>query len=367
MSKTLLFGALDWGLGHATRSIPLLSFFEQRGWKLVIAATEGPKKILQEKFPNAQIIEAPAYQITYSKQPSFFIFNLLRQAPRINSVISEERNWVNQMVAHQPIDLILSDNRYGFYHADIPSFILTHQLSPISGWGAIIDNMVRRLHYRLLAPFHQILIPDLKEYPGIAGKLSHPNILPPNAHYIGLLSRFYNLELPKPVDTKLDILILLSGPEPSRSIFEKKMREKLKKFKGTYTLVQGLPNQLDHKEANIIPYADPKTLNNLIQSAAVVICRSGYSSVMDLLALKKKAVLIPTPGQTEQLYIAKHLEEIRLFSMMNQEDVELEKAIEKVNVFDTPHIENAFTHFKKVLEGLINEYEKQSTSFCTTG
>ncbi|MFN5641611.1 MAG: glycosyltransferase [Sphingobacteriales bacterium] len=357
MSKTLLFGALDWGLGHATRSIPLLSYFHEKGWKIVIAANEGPKKILQEAFPDAKIVEPPAYHIQYSQQSSFFIFYLLLQVPKIKRVIAAEKRWVKGYVAEHPVDLILSDNRYGFYHASIPSLILTHQLSPISGWGMMIDNIVRQLHYRLLKPFDRILVPDVQAAPGIAGRLSHPSALPPNTQYIGLLSRLTNVEQLQIDVPKLELVIVLSGPEPSRSIVEALIRKQIKDFKGKYILVQGLPNGADKKEPHIIPYADPQTLLALIQKAELVICRSGYSSVMDLLALRKKAIFIPTPGQTEQLYLAAHLEKMGLFTSMQQDEFHLEKAIEKAKAFQPPSIENAFEQYKKVLEGLINEYK----------
>ena len=352
MSKTLLFGALDWGLGHATRSIPLLTYFSEKGWKLVIAANAGPKKILKETFPDALIIEPPAYNVTYSKKSSFFTLRLLQQAPKIKRVIVSEKRWVENYISEHRVDLILSDNRYGFYHPSIPSFILTHQLSPISGWGTMIDGVVQKLHYRLLAPFDHILVPDLAHAPGIAGRLSHPISVPSNVHYIGLLSRLELLTLAVPT---LEVVMVLSGPEPSRSIFENKIREQLKDFKGRYVLVQGLPNSNAIAEPNIIPYADPKTLTVLMQKAELVICRSGYSSVMDLLALGKKAVLIPTPGQTEQMYLAAHLEEMNLFPMMNENDFDLGKAISKSKAYNHPKIENAFDQFKKVLDELIDD------------
>lgn len=355
LPKTVLFGALDWGLGHATRSIPILSFFLEKGWELVIAANAGPKKILQEAFPEATFLEPPSYNITYSKQSSFFTLRLMQQAPRINRVISTEKGWVDQIIQQRSVHLIISDNRYGFYHKNVPSWIITHQLSPISGLGKTIDGLIRRFHYRLLKPFDKILVPDLPFKPGMAGRLAHPSLIPPHTHYIGLLSRLSTLEVPTLEVPTLEILIVLSGPEPSRSIFEEALRRQLRFFKGRYLLVRGLPHVSSGQQEHELNYADPKTLKALIQASALVICRSGYSSVMDLLAIEKKAVLIPTPGQTEQLYLAAHLEKQGLFPTMNEHEFDLTKAMEKAKAFNHPGSNNAFVRYKKVLEELIDD------------
>lgn len=358
MSKTLLFGALDWGLGHATRSIPLLNYFKEKGWELVIAANERPKQILQEAFPTAQIVEPPAYNITYSKQPSFITLRLLQQAPKLLRVISEENRWLDQLISSTSVDLILSDNRYGFYHLSIPSWIMTHQLAPMSGWGGLADRLVYQLHQRMLKPFDQILVPDLPKAPGIAGRLSHPITPTPHTHYIGLLSRLSpTFEVPTLEVPTLEVVVVLSGPEPSRTIFEETIRRQLKSFKGRYVLVQGLPN-VPQTEPQILPYADPKTLVELYHQAKLIICRSGYSSVMDLLALGKKALLVPTPGQTEQLYLADHLETIGLFPSMRQEAFELEKAIQKAEGFKTPQTSYRSDLYKEIIEELIDESKK---------
>lgn len=361
MSKTLLFGALDWGLGHATRSIPVLRYFSERGWKLVIAANEGTKQILQEAFPSAQLVEPPAYNVKYSKQPSFLTIRLLQQAPKIRRVILEEKRWVEAFVSEHPVDLILSDNRYGFYHPSVPSWIITHQLSPLSGMGKAADSLIRRLHYKLLRPFGHILVPDIQEGDGIAGVLSHPTSLPPNTHYIGLLSRLPTLEVPTLEVPTLEVLVVLSGPEPTRSLFEDMLRKQLRQFKGRYLLVRGLPHvssgQLEHE----LNYADPQTLKALMGNADMVICRSGYSSVMDLLAIQQKALLVPTPGQTEQLYLADHLEKNGYFPTLRQEAFDLGKAIQKAKAFDPPKMDQAFELYKPVIEALVHELENKST------
>jgi UDP-N-acetylglucosamine transferase subunit ALG13 len=258
---------------------------------------------------------------------------------------------VEQQVNDLGIDLVISDNRYGFYSRHVPSWIVIHQLSPTTGLDKFSDKIVRKIHFKFLDKFDRCLVPDLPTNPGIAGKLSHPPTLPSHTHYLGPISRF---PAPGIVEPSLDILVLLSGPEPSRSIFEKKLLPELRQYNGRYLLVRGLPGTDMNPEEKILSHADIPTLQDLLEKASIVICRSGYTSVMDLLRLQKKALLVPTPGQTEQEYLALHLEKEGYFPYLKQSDFTLEKALAKAETFTYRHFMAEFEQYKNVLSSLIN-------------
>ena len=351
MSKSLLFGVLDWGLGHAARSVPLLQFFQNNGWIIHIAATGAPRKLLLDALPEAHFHTPPAYRIHYGQKDKFLLFNILKQVPRLLKTVDNEQHWVEERVLELGINLVISDNRYGFYSTRITSWMLTHQLAPTSGFGKLADKIVQKIHFTFLNKFNRCLVPDVAENPGIAGKLSHPSYLPPATSYLGLLSRFPSptLELPT-----LEVLVLLSGPEPSRTIFEQQLLPALRSFNGRFLLVRGLPESTNNTENNVMNYADIPTLQTLIAKAALVICRSGYTSVMDLIRLQKKALLVPTPGQTEQEYLAVHLEAEGYFPYLRQADFSLEKALAKAAAFKYRPVTADFEQYKTVLTSLLN-------------
>jgi len=320
----ILFSALDWGLGHTTRSIPLLAFFNENGCQLLIAVEPGSasEKILQRHFPQAIFLPLKGYCITYAKKRQFFALKILLQIPKILSAISRERRFVRKTVESYPIKLIVSDNRYGFYNASVPSVFITHQLR-IAAPFPWLERVIQKVNYHHINHFDELWIPDLAATPNIGGALSHPARLPDTAtYYIGPLSRLTLLSensATKRVPA-FKYLFLLSGPEPQRSILEKKLLEAAHQLEGKAVLVRGLPAESaasvlsEDSEAyqpdmplSIIAYADPETLNSLLQAAEFVVCRSGYSTVMDLLILGKKGIYIPTPGQTEQEYLGKQL------------------------------------------------------------
>ena len=356
----ILFSALDWGLGHTTRSIPILTHFNKKGIPLMIAVQTGSasEKILRLHFPGAVFLPLQGYGITYAKKRFFFGFKIFLQIPKILKAIHREHKFVKKIVSTYPIGLIIADNRYGFYHRNIPSVFISHQLriaAPLS-W---METMIQKINYRYIQRFSELWIPDLAGTPNLGGKLSHPDRMPDiAASYIGLLSRLMNTEnlqkdsssAPNEQST-FKYLFLLSGPEPQRSILEKRLLEIIPHIKGKSILVRGLPggtindvggthvsslihNLMNHQEQfQALSYAGPDTLIPLIKSAEFVVSRSGYSTVMDLLLLGKKGIYIPTPGQTEQQYLAKRLMENQWGFSMEQEEKDYLAAFRRAEAF----------------------------------
>lgn len=336
---------LDWGLGHTTRSIPLISYLLQFQCQIFIAATSDQRKMLENDFSTLEYIQIEGYNVRYGDTGQDFIFTILRQLPRLYSAVRREGAWLDQQMAIHQFDLVISDNRYGLYHRHCASVFITHQLSVISGWGTIADRFLRMIHYSFIRRFNACWIPDMEGPSNLSGKLSHPPAIPGGATYIGPLSRMETLS---PTD-HLDLLVILSGPEPQRTILESILINQLENYSGNYLLVRGLPSAPPLSNPFIVNYLSATALNQAICNAVLVIARSGYSSIMDLVKLKKKAILIPTPGQTEQEYLAGYIEDQGLFMKAAQKDFRLDKAILKATTFPFKGSQTDFDLYRSVL------------------
>jgi uncharacterized protein (TIGR00661 family) len=228
------------------------------------------------------------------------------------------------MIKKYKIDAVISDNRFGFYANNIPSVYITHQLFIETG-NSFTNKIATKIHAFFIKKYSQCWVPDFKEN-GLAGKLSHPKKIPSNVKYIGPLSRF---KLLPSVQKIYDVLISLSGPEPQRTIFENIIFSELKDFRGRVLVVRGLPDekislQSPGESVEIVNHLSAKDFNKCLQQSKLVVCRSGYTTIMDLVKLKKDAVLVPTPGQKEQEYLANFLSEKKYFETVAQEQFSLE-------------------------------------------
>jgi len=332
LEPNILIAPLDWGLGHAARCIPVIRYLLEKGCHVVIAAQGAAAILLRRNFPEAEVIPLKGYEVRYSRQKWTLIPSVLGQVPRILRVIREEKRWLQKLQAQRRFDLIISDNRYGLKIPGAFSVIMTHQLQVKSGAGPVADRILRMLHYRLLEKFDACWVVD-KAGPGhLAGSLSHPGILPSNLTYIGWLSQLNAPGETHPARTGTEILVLLSGPEPMRSILEKKICGQIREMsRRRFTVVAGNPSGAIPPDlpSHITYYThlNADELQAVMASSSLVICRSGYSTLMDLAALAKKALLIPTPGQTEQEYLAARLYSQGLFLSRKQSKLNLQKDI----------------------------------------
>lgn len=321
---------MDWGLGHTTRCIPLIQYFKAGGHEVYAAAEAGSARLLMENFKDLDILPLKGYNIHYSKKKATFSIKILQQIPKILEAIKTEHEWLRKIQKEMQFDLIVADNRYGLYHEGVPSVILTHQLQVQSGVASWVDGVLRRMHYKLLHRFNACWIVDEKE--GYSGRLAHPASLPFNANYIGILSQFSNRKIDFNRSVLNRLLILLSGPEPMRTILENKLLHQAKAMTSFQFIVVG-GNPLGQKvmslPAHITYYThlNAAQLLNELELASLVICRSGYSTIMDLALLQKKAILIPTPGQSEQEYLAAYLTKNQTFHTVTEQDLNLEKDI----------------------------------------
>lgn len=327
--KRVLITPLNWGLGHATRCIPIINELLAQNLKVFLASDGDALRLLEKEYPELTTFELPAYNIRYGSEN--MIWNMGIQLPRIINAIRQENAAIKKIVEQNQIDLVLSDNRYGCYHNTTYNVFLTHQLNIKVPWQ-LLKYLVAQGNRKMLRQFDEIWVPDWPDSENLSGELSHPGNFD-NLHYIGLLSRMVHKERPH----RYDLAFVLSGPEPQRTYLEQKILSQLNNWtKEKILLVKGRTNEMLHQvEGNleVVSFLTTHDLNDAMLSSDLIICRPGYSSLMDLVKLKKKALMIPTPGQTEQEYLAAHLRQQGLFYSVTQGEMNLSKDIQMAKTF----------------------------------
>ena len=330
--QKICIAPLDWGLGHATRCISIAKALMQLDYQIFIASEGYHEVILREALPTATFLPLPGYRIRYSKEPKWFLLKMISQLPKIIFTIYYERNWLRKMQKQFQFDLIISDNRFGFYHKKVPSIFITHQLNVQTGYNWT-NKLVRILQYRFIKKFKALWIPDIEGPDNYAGILSNPIVKPTiPTWFMGALSR---LQTSTTVSTqnKIRFLGIVSGPEPQRTLFENALWLQGNTGEDAFAIVAGRP--IGNNEPNLslkgrlYPHANGADLASLIDSAEYILFRGGYTSLMELIPFKKKLIIIPTPGQTEQIYLAKWWEAHHWAICFEQEQFNLKVALNK--------------------------------------
>lgn len=328
---TVLFSMLDWGLGHTSRCIPLLRLLETKGFNVIVACNSSQKAYLTREKIYCQWLDLEGYGIKYGRSGWLTIVRLFLQFPRILRKMRQEKKLLKTWIDEFKPRFVVSDNRYGFYSEKVPTYFITHQLSLQTGLGKLVNKVANFFLYQQLQPNYLILVPDLSDKPGLAGILSHPRFRPdPPLQFLGPLSRFGASSSRRTPNGSL--LILLSGPEPMRSLLEKKLKSQLSSIRQKVILVRGLTD-LDDKpfvehNLTIFNHLGSEHLLHYLNSASVVVSRSGYSSLMDYACLDIHPILIPTPGQGEQQYLAQHFNTMKWGLAFNQKNFQLEDALQ---------------------------------------
>ncbi|MBE7639496.1 glycosyltransferase [Salegentibacter sp. BLCTC] len=320
--KRILVAVLNWGLGHATRCIPIIKALQEHDFKVFIASDGAALELLKKEFPNLRAFELPSYNISYSKSAHTFKWKLLRETPGILKAINREKKEVKRLVETYKFSGIISDNRFGCRHSKINSVFITHQLNVLSGSTTYLSS---NMHQKYISKFNECWVPDLPGSNNLSGMMGHLKKIPANVKYIGPLSRFKNTPLPK----KYNYAVILSGPEPQRTMLEKKLLYSFNASDKKIILVRGLINEKEMLSSNknlyIKNYLTSEALQKVILESDLIICRSGYSSIMDLAKLEKKAFFIPTPGQYEQQYLAKKFMKQGVAAYCQQENFTISK------------------------------------------
>ncbi len=325
-SSSVLVAVLHWGLGHATRSIPVIESLLARGATVCLAGSASSGLLLQKRFPGLPYYELPDYGIRYSAKAGMTLA-MMRNLPSIFRAIRGEKEMTAAIVAERNVELIISDNRYGVRHECCKNILLTHQLSPLLPSGSrFLSNAFLKKFNGLINAFDACWIPDRADR-FFSGTLSETRVLKNEIRFTGPLSRFTDYTGQR--QAHLDgWLAVLSGPEPQRSLFEKAVRQAAKRAGEKLCIVAGRPGHAiqSSQDIKIFPHLEDHKLASLILSAPKVVMRSGYSSVMDFYALGKSALLVPTPGQSEQEYLAERHSAKGHFIMMRQKHLDLKSA-----------------------------------------
>ncbi len=329
----VLFVALNWGMGHASRSVPLIRALLRAGAKVTLASDGVAAELFRSEFPDLEVHELPGYKVSYPSRNVYL--NVLRSSLSILRAIWLERIWLRRFRRVHQLDAIISDNRYGIVAADIPSVLITHQLRLYGHWkwaNRIGEWFMRRWILR----FREVWVPDWAGSRSLTGGMAAWPYKSPPVLYIGPLSRFE--PVPPGGQRDIDILAVLSGPEPQRGIFEQKVHTQLAAIPGHHVIVRGTRTPLPawyHAQpgVEVIDLLPADVLQKLAGKARMQVSRSGYSTVMDLVYSGLPALLVPTPGQFEQEYLTVCLRGKGPWQFQQQRDLDIPSAWKALHEF----------------------------------
>ncbi|EAS20363.1 conserved hypothetical protein [Flavobacteria bacterium BBFL7] len=332
ISKNILVAPLNWGLGHATRCIPIINAILANGDNPIIASDGMALELLKKEFPRLEFIELPSYEISYPEKGQFLKLKLLKDSPKIWAAIRREHLMLSELIARYHLDGVISDNRLGLYNKMIPSVIITHQLQVLSGTTTWLST---QLHLHYIKKFDYCWIPDVDHVQNLSGLLSQHHDDDIFKVYLGPLSRF-KINTSSQIKFKYDLMVLLSGPEPQRSILERKLLKEVKEFNGEVLFIAGNvrgKQQMEKKgDITYYNYLSTEGLQKAFDRSDIILSRSGYTTIMDLHKLGKRAFFIPTPGQFEQEYLAQSLDDQGIVPFATQDNFEI-KMLERVDSY----------------------------------
>ena len=314
----ILIAPLNWGLGHATRCIPLIRQYLEQGDEVVLGGDGESLLLLQRHFPQLRVIQLPSLELRYTandQQRGFY----LRAIPALLRFTIADHYYLRQQLAIEHFDLIISDNRFGLFTRQTRCVYITHQLYVrLPRRLRIFQPLARAIHACVFKRYHEVWVPDFANSENsLAGELCHGGGFDTCVKYIGPLSRFTSSEgTPKPNQTlvagnsEYSVVAILSGLEPQRSIFEQAILERYANTPDKVLLVRGkvaeAQTKISRNNITMVASLSDQALLEVMEQATTIIARSGYSTIMDLavLGLLHKAELHPTPGQSEQEYLA---------------------------------------------------------------
>ncbi len=351
----VLISPLDWGLGHATRCIPIIHELVHQKFRVIIAANGGVLQLLKSEFPDQTFIPIPNYNIRYSSSKWGFLIKLLCQFPSVFLHIYQEYKWLKKTLQDYPVDIIISDNRPGLHSSKCYCIYVTHQLN-FKGAFPIFNKIASLLHKKYILKFDACWVPDTPS--GLAGELSRiSSSSNNNYHHIGPLSRYHHTTTHR----SYEIAMILSGPEPQRTIFEQILKNQALAIEKKIILVRGIPSAQKEplllKNITIVDHLPANELNEIVEGSKIVISRSGYTSVMDYARLNKRAVLVPTPGQPEQEYLARYLFQKRYFMTASQHNFSLQDIINTFDAFPFEPMNFSFETYKNYISQLRRKKE----------
>ena len=351
--KRILIAPLNWGLGHATRCIPIIHELQRLGHDVWLASDGRALDLLKREFPDLPALELPAYDVRYPKKR--LLYFLILQMPKVIGALTREHRQIEDWIDEYRIDAVISDNRLGCYTDKAPCVVLSHQLR-IFTQPALIGMIATFLHRRILRRYNSCWVPDLEGAGNLSGQLAH-NAPMANLRYLGPLTRMR----PGTAGEKYDVLAILSGPEPLRSEWERLIIQQAGALPYRWLIVQGLPEKQEqsfpHPHVEVRSFMNSQQLNQAILESRIILSRTGYSTVMDLAVLGKKAFLVATPGQPEQEYLADYGHRKGWYYTQRQDQLDLKKGLEeaeKLTGFAIPGEQDEI--LKKVLKEWLGSF-----------
>jgi len=344
----ILVCPLNWGLGHATRCIPIIKQLLSNNLKVSIAGSGKSLQLLKTEFPELTFIPLQNYHIRYPEKGSMF-FRMLAYFPYILMHLFIEHRKLKKIIAKYQIHAVISDNRYGLYSKRITSIFITHQLMiKCPAPFRFLEPLLYLINIFFISRYSQCWVPDYRGKINLSGDLSHKYRRLKNIYFIGPLSRFYDTKhIHLTTAEPYEIMIVISGPEPQRSIFENIAISQLSRLNKKSLIVSGKPDENNKKLITdfitVVPHLNTDELYYHLLHAKIVICRSGYSGIMDLCSLGIKAILVPTPGQTEQEYLAQYFFKRNIFYAVSQNKLDICSDINKSEGFNGMKLNNNTT------------------------
>lgn len=330
--KHVLVSPLSWGLGHATRDLPIIRYILQRGHHVTILACGRALSLLRQEVPECDFVELQDYPTPYS-HTRYFVPKFLAMAPVMwAAVVREGLRVRRRILRRRQVDLIISDNRFNVRSPDIPSYIISHQLRFMTPHSLrCLEFVTEYFNHFYLKNFDRVIVPDFPDPDrNLSGRLSHRTrwLRPEQIYYAGVLSSTARMDVPQDVD----LFFSISGPEPQRTQFEQIVLERVEGLDaGRIVITLGKPEVKEVRRINdritVYGFLDRARQQEMLNRARLVVCRSGYTTVMELAELGKKALFIPTPGQTEQEYLARYYEQRGFFHSASQYELDLPRDI----------------------------------------
>ncbi|MDT8392631.1 MAG: glycosyltransferase [Bacteroidales bacterium] len=336
-NKNILICPLDWGIGHASRCIPIIEQLLRQKANVLVGAGGRTASFLKSCFPGIQIVPVEGYNIHYPSGGSMAV-EMLRQTPKLLRAIRREHQQVSKIIDAHNIHAVISDNRFGMWSPKTYSIYITHQVKiSAPGMMGITEQLLHRFHNHYIQKYDECWIPDLPERPGLAGDLSH-TATDGNCFFIGPQSRF-NPALSSKNGERYDLMVIISGPEPQRSIFEKMVLDQLGRTNYKAIVLLGKPEAPEHsayqrRNVFIYPHLNTKKMQKAMESSSLIVSRPGYSSIMDMAVLGLQAAFVPTPGQTEQIYLARLHHDQKHYFSTTQKAFDLEELIRSSKNFE---------------------------------
>ena len=331
----VLFGINSWGLGHATRSYPLIEALIKRRHEVWIASSNRALKFMKNELGSKiKYFELPEYpyQDRAYRRDKFSTLGYLLNFPKYQKSFNKENKLIKNLHSEQKFGCVISDSRYGVHLPDVPSYLIHSHIRVGLGKLSFISRIITEIgNLTFLKNYSRLLIPD-EEKNGVCGPMTHDLLFIRDPVYLGLLSMVKK----RKIKSDLDYFFSVSGPEPQRTVFEKKVLSSLKNLKGKMAVALGKPeSQKIEKKKNYVVYGylKRKKQEEMLNRAKMIITRSGPTTITDIVELGKKALLVPTLGHPEQEDVAEYHHKKRQFMKKALDDLDLAKDLKEAEKY----------------------------------